>query len=123
MQSALTPLFMILGMGYAGISYAMDDLFLGTYEGQSRACEGSKLVLTKKTFSWYQCRRVPYQLIQDEVEQIAIQVPQRETCPFPIVRIRRPNPTVLSRDIYAYKSLENFQDNKPQLICTYGTGR
>jgi len=112
---------MTAGLAWVNASHAIDPLFLGTY-AQAGACFDAKLVLTKTTFSWFQCQRASYRVIQDEAEQIVIQVPEQKTCPLRVVRIRRPNPAVLSWDIYAYKNLDGLKQDKPQLVCTYGVG-
>src|SRR5882672_10379314 len=61
--------------------------YKSAYEGESRGCRNSQLVLTDKTLSWYQCHRKAFRIPEHNDQHLTIEVESNDKCPFGVVKL------------------------------------
>jgi len=117
----------LLSMSYAlvaarAIAASVGD-YGGAYEGDSRACWNSRLVLTEKTISWGVCRDIPFRIIERDEDHLTIELTDGE-CRFDIVKFeRKAKDPSLGAEISRYKTRADYDRSYPSLSCWYSPAR
>jgi len=109
-----------LTVAFADSSHADVEDFYGTYRAGSRLCWGTPLVLTVKTVTVEDCRRVSYRVLEQKGKDLTIELINRpKKCVIPAVRFGG-----LTEHggiaLYIFESLDDIPINRYVSYCTYG---
>jgi hypothetical protein len=98
------------------------DSFWGTYQGFSRACEASFLVLDKDIVSVDECKETSYTIIESDNEHILIEVKPSHGCRPQVIRIEheKAEQKYGGYTVKEYKSRKDAQEDKYGSYCSYG---
>ncbi len=101
------------------------DAFFGTYQGFSRACQTSFLVLSKETVSIDECKKSSYTIIESDEDHILIELKPSEKCDQQIIRLEREKPRYDlplfgGFVVQIYENHQEVAENNAKVRCNYG---
>lgn len=101
-----------------------NDAFWGTYQGFSRACQTSFLVIDQYTVSLDECKKSPYTTIESGHDHILLEIKSSEKCNQQIIRLEHEKPNDLPLFggfvVKIYENLQKAEEDNASVICNYG---
>ena len=95
------------------------DRFLGKYEGYSRACWNSHLILTQERVSLDECRDKPFTILQRGEKSVSIELAQDSSCEFTIMSFELRSDDIHGIGVYGFRNRSDFDKNQYQSYCWY----
>ncbi len=97
-----------------------EDSFWGTYQGMSRACHSSFIVLDKDKVSIDECEEASYTTIESDSEHILMEVKPSQRCRWRLIRIERENkPDYGGIVVKTYDNPKGALKDNYNLYCVY----
>jgi uncharacterized protein len=97
------------------------DTFWGTYQGYSRACQASFLVLDKDKVSIDECKEAPYTTIESDSKHILIEVKPSPKCSSQFISIEHEKePKFGGFTVKIYDNRKKALEDDYNLYCSYG---
>ncbi len=101
---------------YAGST----DTFFGVYQGFSRGCQSSFIVLDKDKISIEECKKASYKIIRSESEYSVIELRRPSSkCEFKFVRIERGQTFNESIGVKLYDDAQKALSDNYSVYCVY----
>jgi uncharacterized protein len=96
------------------------DTLWGTYQGFSRACQASFLVLDKNRISLDECKEASYTTIESDSKHILIEVKPSVGCTSEIIRIEREKEPFGGFTVKKYDNRKKAVEDDYNFYCSYG---
>jgi hypothetical protein len=89
----LWAIILVLAFSSAAVGSEVPLSFIGTYQGSSRACMTSIVVLRKENMSWDKCesKNVPYAVLESDAQHVLLELLSSD-CHLPYIRLEGSTP-------------------------------
>ena len=117
---AVTAVLLVLLLA-SDASAQLPPKWIALYEGTSRACDGSRLIMKASTVSLDDCRSVKYRVVTVSETQLIFEVDPKAKCGWAewLIALTEIPPGNVGFEVTAYRSREKQQAKEYSSYCVY----